>query len=78
MTTICVYHREYGCESGCCGYAVRVDGHEIDRSFDFDHPTGESELREFARVRLTECLSKEEFEKLDFENSVIVKEAGCF
>lgn len=36
-----VYHSSYGCETGCCGHIVEVDG---ETSFEFAHPYGETDL----------------------------------
>ena len=29
MTKVVVFHRYYGCDTGCCGHAVMVDGDEV-------------------------------------------------
>ena len=55
---ILVYHRMYGCDTGCCGHAISVDGVEDDDSFAFAHPdTGESH-KEFARRFAEDYLKK--------------------
>lgn len=35
MKTVRVYHSEYGCDTGCCGHTVEIDGVE---RFEFSHP----------------------------------------
>lgn len=56
--TIRVYHKSYGCETGCCGHSVEVDG--VDIGFDFEHPhvLGEAERRAWAREFVEEMLRK--------------------
>jgi hypothetical protein len=34
-----VYHAMYGCDSGCCGHVVDVEG--TINEFKFDHPNGD-------------------------------------
>lgn len=58
MGKVIVYHRGYGCDTGCCGHVVRVqndDGTKAEERFTFSHPAWES-AREFA-----EAAVKEEF-----------------
>ena len=43
---VVVYHSGYGCDTGCCGHVVELDGERTD-SFEFGHPE-EGELREWA------------------------------
>lgn len=56
-----VYHRAYGCETGCCGHVVEVkkDGGEWEGvgDFNFDHPYGEEPKKwaaELARQTLAD------------------------
>ncbi len=35
---IVVYHGGYGCDTGCCGHYIEVDGEDRPGSFTFDHP----------------------------------------
>jgi hypothetical protein len=79
-----VYHRSYGCETGCCGHAIcletapgsgeyeahdYVGGGELSNSFAFDHPLGQ-DFKEYAEefVRDNECDPVD----LDWENCIIV------
>jgi len=32
-----VLHAYYGCDTGCCGHIIEIDGEEDSRSFTFDH-----------------------------------------
>lgn len=38
-----VYHRPYGCETGCCGHAVELTGGAVTgaEKFEFAHPHGD-------------------------------------
>ncbi len=65
---IIVFHGEYGCDTGCCGHYVEIDGRE---TFAFDHPkAGESPL-EFAQRLVTETAGAEHVADLDWDNCVI-------
>lgn len=68
MAKIIVYHRGYGCETGCCGHAVAIDDQE--KSFEFTHPYDE-DPRAFAERLVTEELGAEHVADLDWENSFI-------
>lgn len=79
---IIVYHSYYGCDTGCCGHRIEVDG--IDKKFFFAHaygkndatPPTEEELKEFARELVREEFGEEHVKDLDWENSSI--NTGCF
>lgn len=72
MPRVLVLHREYGCDTGCCGHVVQVDGIEVDLrdgfKFDFMHPNGRT-AREYAEdlVRGAGCDPAD----LDWDNCVV-------
>jgi hypothetical protein len=35
---VTVLHRGYGCDTGCCGHVIEVNGKEQFETFDFVHP----------------------------------------
>ena len=70
MTKIIVLHRYYGCDSGCCGHVIEVDGKETGGDFQFDHPGAEAD-RAFAEQKIREELGEEHVKDLDWENCVI-------
>lgn len=47
---VIVFHTTYGCDTGCCGHTIMVDGGlENDLySFTFDHPDDGQDHKEFA------------------------------
>lgn len=76
---VIVYHRYFGCDTGCCGHAIKIDGKYIDDSFGFTHPYGienDLELRSwaymFAKEQLNDIYGKEHAFDLDWENCDIV------
>lgn len=69
---VIVYHRGYGCDTGCCGHSVQIDGKGDD--FHFAHPYGE-DLRAFAEELVRTSLGEEHVKDLDWENCVI--EENC-
>lgn len=69
-----VEHRGYGCETGCCGHAVRVEDEQGEREVAFalmDHPAGEDPVT-FARELVTDELGAEHVADLDWERCVII------
>lgn len=55
-----VFHRYYGCETGCCGHSVEVDEEEIRGAFIFGHPgQSEKDKRKFAREMIEEALKEQ-------------------
>lgn len=80
-----VYHADYGCETGCCGHAIKItqdDGAFVDSDFTFEHPydlygvRDEEKRRQIMRA-FAEKLLKEQFDDkhladLDWENSLIL------
>jgi hypothetical protein len=72
-------HRMYGCETGCCGHAIEIDGEELAGSFDFEHPRpgwGASQIKEtdleFAKRFIKARCGDDHVKDLDWENSVVV------
>lgn len=68
---IVVMHGYYGCETGCCGHFVEIDGEELGGSFDFDHPNGQDYL-EFAKEFVEIACGKQHVKDLDWKNCFIV------
>jgi hypothetical protein len=69
-----VLHRYYGCETGCCGHVLEIDGEEVEGSFDFWHPDeyGFSEdIQDFILARVP----KECHDNIDWDSIEIV--GGC-
>lgn len=77
---IVVVHGQYGCETGCCGHWIKIDG-DVARDtetghmgFAFDHPNPGETPRAFAERVLREELGEAHVADLDFENCVILLE----
>ena len=66
---VIVYHSSYGCESGCCGHIVELDG-EADK-FLFIHP-GDEDPRGFAEDLVRAEFGEEHVKDLDWENCSII------
>ncbi len=73
MSKVVVYHATYGCETGCCGHVIFVDGKEIVGSFEFDHPYGE-DYKEWAKEFIEDQLGKEHVSDLDWDNCLVSDE----
>lgn len=67
MSRVIVYHSGYGCDTGCCGHIVRLDGRE---HFSFDHPCKEDH-KEFAKRLIIEEVGEEHIKDLDWDNCEI-------
>lgn len=81
MSRVVVYHRGYGCDTGCCGHYVEfADDPEISGThrsqFHFDHPGNESPV-EFAQRMVTETFGAEHVQDLDWEHCEIVTSQDC-
>lgn len=72
MPRIIVLHRYYGCETGCCGHVVEINGEEIG-NFTFSHPRlpSDEDKRKFAEELIRKTCGEEHVKDLDFENSII-------
>lgn len=68
---IVVTHRGYGCDTGCCGHAIEIDG--VEHSFEFDHPHGD-DARKFAEEMIRDELGEEHVADLDWENCFVTDE----
>jgi len=73
MSQIIVSHAGYGCESGCCGHVIYLDGEQVP-GFHFDHPYGNSdeEKLRFAKELVEDVLGPEHVADLDWENCWVV------
>lgn len=63
-----VYHSMYGCETGCCGHTVEVDGKE---HFHFDHPVSGQDPIEYAKKLVEGTLGAGHCADLDWEHAEI-------
>jgi hypothetical protein len=64
---IIVYHASYGCDTGCCGHVIEIDGKE---NFHFTHPYGK-DFKEFAEEMVRDECGEEHVKDLDWENCII-------
>jgi hypothetical protein len=73
MARIVVLHQRYGCDTGCCGHVVVVDGEQVG-DFDFSHPEGSSteDLQEYARKLVTQNYGEEHVTDIDWTSSMII------
>ena len=62
---IVVYHEHYGCETGCCGHVIEVNG-ERRGDFIFSHPDSREEFRQFAEDLIAEQFGAEHVKDLDW------------
>lgn len=67
---VVVYHGAYGCDTGCCGHYVTVDGEH--KGFDFMHPYRE-DPKEYAVQVARQILGRDvHFEDLDWNECLIL------
>lgn len=66
---VIVLHEEYGCETGCCGHVIEVDGVRVGE-FDFSHPNGEDPL-EFAKRMVRDELGEQHVADLQWDECII-------
>jgi hypothetical protein len=74
MTKVVVYHENYGCETGCCGHAIDVDGKRVGYDLaNCPNPgSSEAELKAYAENLIREELGVEHVANLDWDNCIIV------
>ncbi len=83
MPRIIVYHTEYGCETGCCGHAIQVDGETLHRSFEFDHPYDlytfrddpegrNHHIQEYVKEMVRAKMGEEHIKDIDFDECIVV------
>lgn len=70
MTKVIVYHRNYGCWTGCCGHAVQIDGNEDEEEFQFEHPYNRS-VEDFVRFIVTTTMGSAHVADIDWANCII-------
>lgn len=66
---VVVYHSYYGCDTGCCGHVIMVDG-EQRGEFTFNHPDSDDPLQ-WAKDLVEEELGPEHVADLDWDNCYI-------
>jgi hypothetical protein len=66
---ITVVHKSYGCDTGCCGHVVEVNG-ENRGEFNFSHPTIEN-TPEFVRDMVTKTCGEEHVKDIDWEHCIV-------
>lgn len=73
-------HGDYGCESGCCGHWIEIEGERPKRlfsSFSFSHPylwrvdDKEEGVRKFIQDVVREELGEEYLDKIDYTQCVV-------
>lgn len=70
MSRVTVYHREYGCDTGCCGHIVDLGDQD---EFFFAHPDDDTEVSkiDFVRELVTEAYGEEHVKDIDWEESYV-------
>ena len=71
MAKVLVYHRGVGCDTGCCGHAVSINGEEEELHY-FATPARGQSARAFAEELVTQSLGPEHVQDLDWDNCIIV------
>ena len=70
MGRVVVYHTGYGCDTGCCGHYIELDGKEVIGSFRFDHPYYEDPLQ-FARKMIEDEFGIDHCHDLDWDHCIV-------
>jgi hypothetical protein len=71
MSKVVVYHAFYGCDTGCCGHVVELDGKE---HFSFSHWWGDEAALEWAKQLVRDVWGEEHVADLDWENSLVTED----
>lgn len=67
---IIVLHKSYGCDSGCCGHVIEVDGQSVGR-FEFGHPDNDCDALAWAKNMVAEQLGEDHVKDLCWEECVV-------
>jgi hypothetical protein len=74
---VVVYHREYGCDTGCCGHVIEIDDEEAGWAFDHPDLDDEDEARlDWAKELVRDELGEDHVADLDWENCDLVSDVG--
>ncbi len=67
-----VYHRYYGCDTGCCGHEIELDDGRTE--FVFAHPDNNSTevIKKFAQNLVKTTFGEEHIKDLDWNNCEIL------
>ena len=84
MPKVIVYHRMYGCETGCCGHAIEVDDEELKGSLEFDHPYDlykfrddreeAKHIQEFVKDMVRQQMGEDHIKDIDFDECLVVND----
>lgn len=66
---VTITHEYYGCQCGCCGHEIRIDG-EVYGRIHFSHPCGIGE-REFGEELVRGALGEDRVKDINWEESQI-------
>lgn len=85
MSAIVVYHESYGCDTGCCGHRITMEGvapgYWVETGkggFDFTHPGWDygnnrpQDPFEWAKEWVRETFGEEHVKDLDWENCLVL------
>ena len=76
MSRVVVLHGGYGCETGCCGHYVEVDGVERRDSFTFSHPFSDT-VQEWQGGKLVSRYVLSDEAKREFAREFITDTLGA-
>lgn len=66
MSQVKISHRMYGCECGCCGHAIFIDG--VEKTFAMEAPDDAGQIKAWAIDLADFHLSDADLEGADLEN----------
>ena len=76
MSAIVVYHASFGCDTGCCGHRIEMDGESPPGGFwegyTFSHPYDSKDARQWAEEWVTDVYGAEHVKDLDWENCLVL------
>lgn len=67
MSIAKIVHRPYGCDCGCCGHSIEVDG--VEKAFALcEHPDEKDDLEKWARELVSYHLTDADLEGVDLDH----------
>ena len=72
MPKVVVLHMGYGCDTGCCGHVVEVDGEQVG-GFDFGHPVSMAsmDVQDYVRTLVTKEYGVDHVADIDWDHCIV-------
>lgn len=64
-----ILHAYYGCDTGCCGHVIEIDGEEVRSSFRWGHPGSKSDVEDIILEHVPDvCLDTLDWDTVEVDD----------